>query len=696
MPDQRQPAPHPITAPAAPVAAKRPRKLVLHGETRLDDYFWLRDKQNAEVIDYLHAENRYAEALTATQKPFETALFEEMKARIKEDDASVPYRLDGFYYYTRFETGRQYPIFCRKLIAADGRWQDAAEQTLLNVNELAEGKPFMAVGELEVSPNGHLLAYSTDATGYRQYRLQIKDLRSGKLLPFRRERVTSAAWAMEGGVLFYTTEDKTTKRSNQLWRHRLGEKQDTLIYEEQDERFGVDVYLTRSEGFLISQIGSHTSTEIRYLDARKPEGRWRILARRRADIEYSVDHRDDQFYIRINDTGRNYRLVTAPVANPDRANWTEILAERDDVTLEGIDLFKHFMVRNERCDGLNQLIVTDLRTDQSHSISFKDAVYSLGHGSNAEWDTTVYRYGYESMTTPDTVYDYDMVSRQQTLMKQRPVLGDFKPERYVTERRWATARDGTRVPVSLVYRKGTALDGSAPLWLDGYGAYGVPSDVYFSSARLSLLDRGVICAEAHIRGGGDLGEKWHDAGKMKLKMNTFTDFIDCAEFLIDERYTSANKLVIEGGSAGGLLMGAVSNLRPDLFRVVVSHVPFVDVLTTMLDADLPLTVGEYEEWGNPNKKAEYGWMRAYSPYDNLKAQAYPTMLVKTSLNDSQVMYWEPAKYVAKLRTLKTDRNPLLLVTNMGAGHGGASGRFDRLQEVAFDYAFVLSCLGIDR
>lgn len=680
---------------AAPLAPAHPTVLRKHGESRLDPYFWLRDKDHPDTLAYLQAENAYAEASTAALKPFETRLFDEIKARIKEDDSSVPYRLDGYCYYSRFETGRQYPLLCRQPLGADGQ-PGAPEQILLDVNALAEGKSFMEVGEFEVSPDGQLLAFTTDSSGFRQYTLQIKDLRSGKLLRLRRQRVTSVAWALDNRTLFYSTEDAQTKRSNQLWRHQLGESRDTLIHEEKDERFGLDVYLTRSNGYLVNQISSHTSSEIRYLAAERPLGRWRVLARRRAGIEYNLDHRGSDFYIRINDTGRNFRLVRAPVAAPARANWREVVPVREAVMLEGMDLFEHFLVRHERENGLNQLVITDLRNGASHAMAFDEPVYSLGIEANAEWHSTVYRYSYESLSTPATVYDYDMASRHQTLLKRRPVLGDFDPANYVSERIWASAPDGVQVPISLVYRKGTARDGSAPLWLDAYGAYGIPSDVYFSSARLSLLDRGVIVAEAHIRGGGDLGKAWHDAGKMAQKMNTFSDFIACAEHLIASHYTRADRLVIEGGSAGGLLMGAVSNLRPDLFKVVVSHVPFVDVLSTMLDASLPLTVGEYEEWGNPNRRAEYAWMRAYSPYDNLRAQAYPTMLVKTSLHDSQVMYWEPAKYVAKLRTLKTDANPLLLVTNMGAGHGGASGRFDRLREVAFDFAFVLTQLGIKR
>lgn len=679
---------------AAPIAAKHPTRLTQHGETRIDDYFWLNDRDNPATLAYLQAENAYADTATAHLKPLRDKVFAEMKARIKEDDCSVPYKLAGYYYYSRFETGSQYPILCRKLMGADDAWETSAEQVLLDINRLAKGKSFMAVGEFEVSPDGHLLAFTTDSTGFRQYKLQIKDLRTGKLLPEKRARVTSVAWALDSKTLFYTTEVRQTKRSNQLWRHTLGQEHDRLVREEKDERFGIDVHLTRSSGYLIEQISSHTTSEIRYLAADRPTGRWKILLPRRADVQYTVEHRDDLFYVRINDTGRHYRLVTMPVSDTAQANWRELVAERADVMLEGTDLFKDFLVLHERTQGLNQLVIHDLRSQQQHRVVFDEAAYSLSTEANAEWDTHVYRYGYESMTTPDTTYDYDMVSRQQTQLKQRPVLGQFASTDYVSERIWATADDGVAVPISLVYRRGTPINDASPLWLEGYGAYGIANDVYFSSGRLSLLDRGVIFAVAHIRGGGDLGEKWHDAGKMQHKMTTFTDFIRCAEHLIAAGYTQPDKLAIEGGSAGGLLMGAVSNMRPDLFRVVVSDVPFLDVLTTMLDASLPLTVGEYEEWGNPNKKREYQWIRSYSPYDNLAAKAYPTMLVKTSLNDSQVMYWEPAKYVAKLRTLKTDANLLLFVTNMGAGHGGASGRFDSMHETAFDYAFVLAQFGI--
>jgi oligopeptidase B len=562
------------------------------------------------------------------------------------------------------------------------------------VNKLAEGKPFMAIGTVALSQDDRLYAYTTDATGFRQYTLQIKDLHTGKLLRVRRQRVTSVAWAADNKTLFYTTEDKVTKRSNQLWKHVVGQRRDTLVYEEKDERFRVHVHRTRSRAYLLLSSSSHTASEVRYVPADRPNSRWRLVLKRRANIEYDVDHHGDRFYLRINDTGRNFRLVSAPIADLRPENWQEIVPHRTDVMLEDVDLFQHYRVLHERDQGLGQLVITAVDSGATHRIAFHEPAYSLSGEANPEWETHTFRYVYESMTTPDTVYDYNMATRERILLKRRPVLGDFDPEHYVTERRTARAQDGTEIPVSLVYRKGTRFDGSASLWLEGYGAYGYPHDVYFSSSRLSLLDRGVIYAVAHIRGGGDLGKAWHDAGRMLNKMNTFTDFIAVAETLIRERYTSSDRLAISGGSAGGLLMGTVTNMRPDLFKVVLTHVPFVDVLSTMLDASLPLTVGEYEEWGNPNMQQYYQYMRQYSPYDNIARKSYPAMLVKTSLNDSQVMYWEPAKYVARLRAMRTNTAPLLLVTNMGAGHGGASGRYDHLHEVAYDFAVVLDQLGV--
>jgi len=674
-----------------PVAPQHSTILSKHGDKRVDDYYWLRHKQDPAVLDYLQAENAYAEAVTKPLQPFQDTLYREMVGRIQETDLSVPYRLRGWFYYSRTEAGKQYPILCRKS-AADG--ETAPEHILLDINKLAEGKPFMAIGAVALSENDRLYAFTTDVTGFRQYTLQIKDLHAGKLRPVRRQRVTSVAWTADNTTLFYTTEDKVTKRSNQLWKHVLGQKRDTLLYEEKDERFRVHVHRTRSRAFVLLSSSSHTASEVRYLPANRPNGRWRLVLKRRANIEYDVDHHSDRFYLRINDTGRNFRLVCAPIANLKPENWQEIVPHRTDVMLEDIDLFQHYRVLHERDKGLAQFVITDLDSDATHRIAFDEPAYSLAGEANPEWETRTFRYAYESMTTPDTVYDYNMATRERLLRKRRPVLGDFDPAHYVTERRTARAQDGTEVPVSLVYRQGSRRAGSAPLWLEGYGAYGYPNDVYFSSNRLSLLDRGVIYAVAHIRGGGDLGKAWHDAGRMLNKLHTFTDFIAVAETLIREHYTSSDQLAISGGSAGGLLMGAVTNMRPDLCKVVLTQVPFVDVLSTMLDASLPLTVGEYEEWGNPHSRQYYQYMRQYSPYDNIACKAYPAMLVKTSLNDSQVMYWEPAKYIAKLRAMRTNTTPLLLVTNMGAGHGGASGRYDHLHEIAYDFAFVLDQLGI--
>lgn len=674
-----------------PVAPCYPTILHKHGDTRVDDYYWLRNRQDAAVLAYLEAENAYAAAVTAPLKPFEEALYREMLGRIQETDMSVPYRLRGWLYYSRTEAGKQYPILCRTS-AAGG--DTASEQVLLDINVLAEGKSFMAIGAVALSEDDRLYAFTTDDTGFRQYTLHIKDLQTGALLPVQRQRVTSVAWAGDNRTLFYTTEDEVTKRSNQLWKHVLGQEHDTLVYEERDERFGVHVALTRSRAYLLLASHSHTTSEVRYLPAARPNGRWRLVLRRRANIEYDVEHHGDHLYLRINDTGRNFRLVAAPLADLRPERWQEIVPHREEIMLEGVDLFQHYCVRYERDRGLEQLVITHLDSGDTHRIAFDEPAYRLSGEANPEWETQTFRYVYESMTTPDTVYDYDMATRQRLLLKRRPVLGDFDPAHYVTERRTAPAPDGTAIPVSLVYRRGTALDGSAPLWLEGYGAYGYPNDVYFSSTRLSLLDRGVIYAVAHVRGGGDLGKAWHDAGRLLNKMHTFSDCIAVAETLIRERYTSADRLAIAGSSAGGLLVGAVVNMRPDLFKAVLLRVPFVDVLSTMLDASLPLTVGEYEEWGNPQRRQFYRYIRQYSPYDNIARQAYPAMLVKTSLHDSQVMYWEPAKYVAKLRTLKTDSNPLLLVTNMGAGHGGASGRYDYLHEIAHDFAFMLEQLGV--
>jgi len=675
-------------APAPPVAKRVPRESVVHGDRRGDDYFWLRDKSNSEVKAYLEAENAHTDAVMKPTAAFQEALYREMKSRIRETDMNVPYRKGAYWYYSRTEEGKQYPIYCRKKGSLE-----AAEEVTVDLNVLAAGHEFMALGAYAVSDDGRYLAYSTDDTGFRQYTLVVKDLGTGELLPERIEKTGSVAWAADNRTLFYTVEEESTKRHYRLLRHRLGTTGRELVHEEKDQAFSVGVGRTRSLTYLLLGIGSLTTSEVRYLSADGPEGEWRTIAPRIHDQEYEVDHHGESFYIRVDDTGRNFRLVRAPVSTPGRESWREVLPHRPDVMLEGMDFFKDHSVLVEREGGLPRLRITDLRTGESHRIAFPEPAYSAFPGANLEFEATTFRYNYQSLVTPTSVFDYDMEKRESKLMKETPVLGGYDRTQFVSERIHATAPDGAEVPVSLVYRKGSKRDGSAPLLLTGYGAYGFPFPVTFSSNRLSLLDRGVTFAIAHVRGGGEMGKPWHDDGRMIKKKNTFTDFIAVAEHLAAEKHTRADRLVITGGSAGGLLMGAVTNLRPDLFRAVVSEVPFVDVINTMLDESVPLTVAEFEEWGNPKKKDEYDYIKTYCPYTNLARKAYPAILVKTSFNDSQVMYWEPAKYVAKLRTLKTDTNPLLLETNMAAGHGGASGRYDRLREIAFDYAFILGQVG---
>jgi oligopeptidase B len=691
------------SAPQPPVARRQPVEHVIHGDRRVDDYAWLRDKKNSEVIAYLNAENAYTDAILRDTVPFQEKLYQEMLGRILQTDLSVPYRLRGYLYFTRTEEGKQYPIHCRKLDS-----ENAPEELLLDLNALASGHSFLSLGAFAVSDDNSLLAYSLDTTGFRQYTLHIKDLAAGETLPVRIERVTSAAWAADNRTLFYTVEDETTKRSYRLYRHVLGATApDTLLYEEPDERFRIDVERTRSGAFLLLTIASHTTSEVRFLPATQPNADFRLIAPREDNHEYYADHHPGSpgetsggiFYIRTNSGGRTFRLVTAAVEEPRQDSWRDFISNRPDVMLASAQAFASHLALYEREGGLPYLRIVPLGggTDPlgaSQRIVFTEPVYSASLGANPEFVTDHLRFQYESFITPRSVFDYDLRTGGQILRKQQPVLGGYDPSQYASERLLARAPDETTVPLSVVYRRDTPRDGSAPLLLYGYGSYGISVPVNFSSNRLSLLDRGVIYAIAHVRGGGELGKPWHDAGRMHKKFNTFTDFIAAAERLIALHYTAPDRLIIEGGSAGGLLMGAVANLRPDLFRGVISHVPFVDVINTMLDASLPLTVGEYEEWGNPQIAADYSYMKSYDPYSNLERKAYPTMLVKTSLNDSQVMYWEPAKYVAKLRTLKTDGNPLLLKINMGAGHGGASGRYDYLREIALDYAFLLSQLGL--
>jgi oligopeptidase B len=699
-------------APQPPVARREPVEHVLHGDRRVDHYAWLRQKENPEVIAYLEAENAYTDVVLKPTEKLQEKLYQEMLGRIQQTDLTVPYRLRGYLYFTRTEEGKQYPIYLRsKADAADP--DSLLEQLLLDLNELAKGHSFLGLGNFEVSPNDRLLAYTTDTTGFRQYTLFIKEIFSEEILPVRIERVTSAAWAADNRTLFYTVEDETTKRSHRLYRHALGSAEpDLLLYEEPDERFRIEVERTRDGDYLLLTIASHTASEVHCLSAHEPNGDFRLIHPREDDHEYYVDHHPgiaaggspgacvDRFYIRTNSGGRTFRLVGVSTLDPSRTNWDEIIPNRPEVMLSSVKVFMTHLVLLEREGGLPHLRIVDLTAyapnllAASHRVEFSEPAYNASIGENPEFLTLQLRFQYESFVTPRSVFDYNLRTGTRTLRKQQPVLGGYDPAQYASERLQATASDGTRVPLSIIYRRDTPRDGSAPLLLYGYGSYGISMPVNFSSNRLSLLNRGVIFAVAHIRGGGELGKPWHDAGRMKQKRNTFTDFISAADHLIAQRFTSPEKLVIEGGSAGGLLMGAVTNMRPDLFRIVISHVPFVDVLNTMLDASLPLTVGEYEEWGNPQIEDDYSAMKSYCPYTNLQRKAYPTILVKTGLNDSQVMYWEPAKYVAKLRTLKTDSNLLLLKTNMGAGHGGASGRYDYLREIALDYAFFLTQLGI--
>jgi oligopeptidase B len=678
------------SSPVPPAARREPKVDVVHGEKRADEYFWLRRKEDPEVRAYLEAENAYTDLVMKPTVPLQEALYSEMLGRIKETDLTVPYRKGDFFYYSRTEKGKQYPIHCRRRGNLDAR-----EEVFLDGNELAKGEKFFAVGDLEVSDDGNLLAYTTDLTGFREYTLFVKDLRTGVLGPERVAKVSSIAWAADNRTLFYVVDD-AAKRPYRLFRHVLGAEPsaDALLYEEKDEHFTLDVIRSRSRAYVFVASESHTSSEVRYLPAAEPSSALSLVAAREKDREYDVDHRGELFYIRVNDRGRNFRLVTAPASDPRPENWKEIVPHRDDVMLEGHDLFASHLVLYERVEGLRRFRVTDLASGASHSIDFPEPVYAAFAGENPEFDTHVFRFRYQSLVTPESVFDYDMVTRERALRKQTEVLGGYDSTQYASERLRGRASDGTSIPISIVYRKSVKRDGRNPMLLTGYGSYGVSNNPTFSSNRVSLLDRGVVCAIAHVRGGGEMGKKWHDQGRMFAKKNTFTDFISVAEYLVHEKWTSSDRLVIEGGSAGGLLVGAVVNMRPDLFKAAISRVPFVDVINTMLDPTLPLTVGEFEEWGDPRVREQYEYMRSYSPYDNISAKAYPAMLVKTSFNDSQVMYWEPAKYVARLRATKTDSNPLIFKVNMAGGHGGSSGRYDRLREAAFDYAFLLNQLGL--
>jgi oligopeptidase B len=674
-------------SPAPPEAPRRPHPLAIHGERLADDYFWLRDREDPAVHAYLSAENAYAQAMLAPTAALQETLYQEMLGRIKQTDVTVPYREGDYWYYARTEAGRQYPIYCRKYGSLA-----APEQVLVDLNQLAQGLPYLGLGVLSVSDDGRLMAYSTDPTGYREYTLVVQEIETGRLLAGPIPKCGSVAWAADNRTLFYAVED-AAKRFHRVWRHELGGSSE-LLHEEPDERFRLRVDRTGSRRYILLQSDSHTTSEIWTLPAGTPRAAPRRLVARVGERELEADHLGDGWLLRVNDTGPNFRVVQLPEEGAEPAQWAELLPHRDDVMVEGIDAFAGYWVAWERAAGLVKIRVTERPSGRSRYVEFPEPVYEVSAGPNAEWESTALRYEYESPITPASVYDYDVALGTSTLLKQREIPGGFEASRYGCERRTVAAADGTAIPVSLMYRREPPLPRPGPLLLTGYGAYGLSFPVGFSSNRLSLLDRGVRIAIAHVRGGGELGKRWHDAGRMAEKRHSFSDFVTVAEALVREGTTEPARLAIEGGSAGGLLVAAAANLRPELFGTVVAQVPFVDVLNTMLDATLPLTVGEYEEWGNPALPEQYGWLREYCPYTNLAARAYPAMLVRTSLNDSQVMFWEPAKYVARLRTLKTDAAPLLLLTNMGAGHGGASGRYDRLREIALDYAFLLWRLGL--
>jgi len=673
-----------------PVAAVITHRETRYGTTVVDNYFWLRDKSNPEVITYLEKENAYTEAMTKPFKSFEDALYSEMLSHIKQTDLSVPVRRGDYLYYSRTEEGKQYPIQCRK---KGGR--EAKEEVLLDLNELGQGKKFAGLGVFEVSDDQNLLAYTIDYVGYRQFSLRVKDLRTGTTLLDTIERVDSVAWAADNRTLFLTTEDEVTKRHNRLWRHTLGQKEFEPLYEEKDETFYIGVHKTRDKKYLLLSGGSTDTNEFRYLKADQPKSDFTLFLPREKQHRYYLDHRENLFYIRSNKNAKNFQVFTAPEEEPDPKNWKIFIAHDKDVLLDDIDLFRDFAVSVEKSQALNRMRIFDFKSGKWSSISFPEPVYSASPGDTPEYASTTYRYAYQSLITPSSVFDYDTKTGKSILLKQQEIPGGYVPSQYVSERQWVTARDGVKVPLSIVYKKEFERNGTRPLLLYAYGSYGFGMPATFSPSILVLLDRGLVFVIAHIRGGDDMGEQWHDDGKLMNKKNTFNDFVDCAEYLIQQKWTSRDRLLIEGGSAGGLLMGAVVNMRPDLFKAVHLAVPFLDVMNDMMDPSLPLTTTDYPEWGNPNDKAAYDYILSYSPYDNLHQAAYPPMLLTESLNDSQVAYWEAAKFVAKARTLNTDPNPILLKMKMDpAGHGGASGRYDQLHDRAFECAWLLSQVGI--
>ncbi len=681
-----------VTSP--PVAAKSAWQETRHGTVVTDDYRWLQKKTDPAVIDYLNAENAYTAAVTAPIQPLADKLFGEIKGRMQEVDLSVPVRMGNFYYYTRTEAGKQYPINCRRPIGANGAYDaQAAEEILLDQNQLAEGHTFFSVRAFAVSPNEQLLAYTTDTTGFRQYELHIKDLKTGKLLSDTMPRVTSLAWAANNATLMLVQEDATTKRSDRLFRLDLGGAPQQ-VYHEAVEQFSISINRTQDKRFFALRAGSTDTSDVRLLSTATPDGEFKLVLPREKGHRYSVEHRDGQLYILTNKDAKNFRIVSAPLSAPQPKNWRPLVPHDKNAVIKSLDVFQDYLVVIEKARALNRARIYDFNSKQWKTVKFDDPVYLANAAGTPEFNATQFRMSYQSPITPPTVIDVNMKDGQRTVLKQQEIVGGYDASRYTTERLWVKARDGVQVPLWIVYKKGVKRDGSAPLLLYSYGSYGISTEASFAISRISLLERGVIYAQAHIRGGTDMGEAWHEDGMLMKKKNTFNDFIDSADYLVREKWTSPQRLIIQGGSAGGLLMGAVVNMRPELFHAVHAAVPFVDVMNTMMDASLPLTTGEYLEWGDPNQKAAYDYMLSYSPYDNIARKAYPAMLVTTGLNDSQVMYWEPAKYVAKLRAYKTDSNPLLLKTNMGAGHGGASGRYDAIKENAFNTAWMLSQWGI--
>ena len=688
------------------MAKKIPYNLTEHGDTRVDNYYWMRlsdeqknaaaesrDQQTKDVLDYLNAENDYTKKVLAHTEEFQKKLFEEMKGRIKEDDQSVPMKDNGYWYYTKFVAGKDYAINCRK----KETMENPSEEILIDGPAMAAGHDYWALGGIDITDDNALMCFSEDVVSRRIYNASFKNLTTGEMLADKLEGLAgSPVWAADNKTVFYVKKDPTTLREFQIWRHALGTSQekDVLVFQEDNEEFHCFVSRTKSKKYLV--IGSHQtlSNEYRVLDASNPNGEFRVIQPRERDLEYSIDHYGDKFYITTNYQAKNFRLMECPENATTKENWTEVIAHREDVLLEGIEIFRDFLVVDERKNGLTQLRMIKWSDRSEHYMEFQDPAYAAGVGANPDFNTDILRYGYSSMTTPASTYDYNMITHERTLKKQQEVVGGHNPQDYQSERLYATAKDGTKVPVSLVYKKGTKLDGNAPLLLYAYGSYGATMDAGFSSTRLSLLNRGFVYAIAHIRGGQEMGRHWYEDGKLLKKKNTFTDFIDCADYLVAQKYTNKEKLFAMGGSAGGLLMGAVTNMRPDLWRGVVSAVPFVDVVTTMLDETIPLTTFEFDEWGNPKNKEYYDYMKSYSPYDNIEAKNYPNILVTSGYWDSQVQYWEPAKYVAKMREMKTDQNLLLFWCNMDAGHGGKSGRFEALKEVALEYVFMFDLLGI--